>query len=295
MDFDKSRFAVDMQLRYTRWGWMIFPVNDMWVGGALAAYGEYSPMECNIITKLLYPGDVVIEGGVQIGAITLAMLSAIGATGRLVGFEPQPVFHMTAVMNAVLNGYGENCEIHNMGLGASSTTMRMPIYTYAVPGNYGGFDIKAHHAEHPNEGTPVDIVTIDSLRLDRCDFIKLDIEGMEKDALEGARETIERYHPTMTLECDRKDTGPALIEYVRSLGYTPHWIITPLYSADNFYKAPLKPEHITDYCAFNLLAYHPSRADRVMFTGLREAHATDEMSKAPGEWVINAMHPTERV
>jgi methyltransferase FkbM-like protein len=43
-------------------------------------------------------------------------------------------------------------------------------------------------------------LTIDSLKLERLDLLKLDIEGMEEEALAGAEQTIEVCHPAMLIE-----------------------------------------------------------------------------------------------
>ena len=45
---------------------------------------------------------------------------------------------------------------------------------------------------------PLDDI-VDELRLDRVDFIKMDIEGAERQAVEGARRTIQRFRPRMAL------------------------------------------------------------------------------------------------
>jgi FkbM family methyltransferase len=50
------------------------------------------------------------------------------------------------------------------------------------------------------QGDEFDIITIDSYNLTDCDFIQLDIEGSEHDALMGAIDTIELTHPVITLE-----------------------------------------------------------------------------------------------
>lgn len=50
----------------------------------------------------------------------------------------------------------------------------------------------------PNGAIP--IMRIDDLCLSRCDFIQLDIEGMEPLAIEGARETIQRCRPVLMIE-----------------------------------------------------------------------------------------------
>ena len=55
-------------------------------------------------------------------------------------------------------------------------------------------------------GTVVPVQTIDSLNLDYCDLIWLDIEGAEADAIKGALATIEKFSPIIVLE--EKGFGP---------------------------------------------------------------------------------------
>ena len=47
----------------------------------------------------------------------------------------------------------------------------------------------------------IDVITVDSLSLDNVSFIKFDVEGSESDAIEGARETIQKYRPVMKIAC----------------------------------------------------------------------------------------------
>ena len=46
-------------------------------------------------------------------------------------------------------------------------------------------------------GVPVLFDSVDNVITDRLSFIKMDIEGAEKRALEGARKTIEKYKPKL--------------------------------------------------------------------------------------------------
>jgi FkbM family methyltransferase len=55
-------------------------------------------------------------------------------------------------------------------------------------------------------GTAIPVQTIDSLNLDQCDLIWLDIEGAEADAIKGALATIEKFSPIIVLE--EKGLGP---------------------------------------------------------------------------------------
>lgn len=62
-------------------------------------------------------------------------------------------------------------------------------------------------------------LTIDSLSLIRCDAIYLDVEHYELEVLEGARQTIQNFHPTVMLEM-KSDTDVAYREYMDKLGYS---------------------------------------------------------------------------
>ena len=41
------------------------------------------------------------------------------------------------------------------------------------------------------------MLTIDSLDLQHCNFMKIDVGGMEGNVLKGARETIARFKPAL--------------------------------------------------------------------------------------------------
>ncbi len=45
----------------------------------------------------------------------------------------------------------------------------------------------------------VEVDTIDNIVKDRVNFIKLDVEGAEQDAIDGAKETIKRYKPILAI------------------------------------------------------------------------------------------------
>lgn len=64
----------------------------------------------------------------------------------------------------------------------------------------------------------VNIIAIDDLECERVDFIKLDVEGMELEALQGAARTIAAYKPLMLVE-HIKTTPGTLQPYLESLGY----------------------------------------------------------------------------
>lgn len=65
-------------------------------------------------------------------------------------------------------------------------------------------------------GGTIPTFTIDSLGLSACDFIQLDVEGYEVNALLGALETISKFRPVISVELGR---GPSPAQMLTDLGY----------------------------------------------------------------------------
>jgi FkbM family methyltransferase len=64
----------------------------------------------------------------------------------------------------------------------------------------------------------VAVLSVDSLALPRLDFLKIDVEGMELDVLEGAKATLEREKPTLLIEWIK--SGKAEIrDFLTPMGY----------------------------------------------------------------------------
>ena len=56
-----------------RYGEMAFHRTDRWLGRSLDLYGEWSEGEAELFRKVVKPGDVVIEAGANIGALTIPL------------------------------------------------------------------------------------------------------------------------------------------------------------------------------------------------------------------------------
>jgi len=77
-------------------------------------------------------------------------------------------------------------------------------------------------------------MTIDQLSLNKCDFIKIDVEGMEEEVLQGAVNTISRHQPIIYTECNRADQAESLVRRIHALGYDMYFHRPPLFNPDNF-------------------------------------------------------------
>ena len=68
-------------------------------------------------------------------------------------------------------------------------------------------------------------------------LIKVDVEGMEQDVLEGASRLLSDLRPMLYVENDRRDQSPALIRTIQSFGYDCYWHLPFLYNPDNWFGA----------------------------------------------------------
>lgn len=212
------------RIRNCRHGRMMYNPNDAYVGRSLDLYGEYSEGEAAFLRFLVRPGDIVVEAGANIGSLTVVLAAAVGADGWVVAYEPQRIPFQMLCSNALLGGF-TNIEARPTAAGAAPGTITVPQLDPTRPNNFGGLSLCRSGGA---EGLPVAVETIDSLALPRCRLIKADVEGMEADVLDGARETIARHRPMLYLENDQRDRAPDLIRHVRALGYRMWWH-TPVY------------------------------------------------------------------
>jgi FkbM family methyltransferase len=211
----------------TRYGHAIVHAHDLYVGQSLQLYGEFSPGEMDLYRFLLEPGDVVLEGGANIGALTVPIAQHVGDEGRVFAYEPQRLTYQALCGNLALNSL-VNVVAFNLALGAKEGTIYVPPVNLTAMDNVGGVELSTTHAPNATVGT------IDAIRLPTLDLLKLDIEGMEYDALQGAEETVTRCRPLIVAEIDRDDKKPLVLTWLRDHGYRLYAHNPPLYRADNW-------------------------------------------------------------
>ena len=215
-------------LSQCRHGWMLYHTADQFIGRSLHKYGEFSEGEVALFGQILRPGDVVVEAGANFGTHTVAMAQMVGESGRVLAFEPQRLVFQAMVANVALNALTNVATCH-AALGAAPGNIKVPVLNPAKGHNFGGCSVNGH-----DNGETLAVLTIDSLTLSRCRLLKIDVEGMECEVLEGARDTIARCRPVLYVENDRKAHSEQLIRLIQSFNYRLWWHLPPLFNADNF-------------------------------------------------------------
>jgi FkbM family methyltransferase len=162
------------------------------------------------------PGDIVIDGGGYWGDTALYFAQIVGPGGRVVSYEfepsnlqalhynlslnPQLARRVDVVPSALWDRAGEEVNVHPFGPGTS---------------------IRSDGEARASTDTIDALVAREDV--ERVDFIKLDIEGAELNALRGAEATLRRFRPRLAVAAYHKaDDLAAIPEYLAGLqiGYS---------------------------------------------------------------------------
>tara|TARA_R110002012_G_scaffold1122_4_gene4679 strand:- start:340 stop:1008 length:669 start_codon:yes stop_codon:yes gene_type:complete len=144
--------------------------------------------------ELINDGDTVLDIGAYLGTHTVAFSQLVGSTGRVISFEPQTNI-FTLLETTITSNNISNVELHNKAVYHENTKI---IFSET---NNGKASISHIRPRLPNPiKKEVDAITIDSLQLDRCDFMKIDVEKCEWVVLAGAGETVTKYRPIIFIE-----------------------------------------------------------------------------------------------
>ena len=148
----------------------------------------------NRYKNMIKSGDTVLDIGGYLGTHAVCFSQLVGDTGLVHCFEPQ-----TDIYSLLEKTIKEN-EINNVKLYNKAVYNKIGTIEFSNTNN-GKASISHIRPRLPKPVKKmVETVTVDSLALNRCDFIKMDIEMCEWVALAGAEETIQAFKPIIFLE-----------------------------------------------------------------------------------------------
>jgi FkbM family methyltransferase len=121
--------------------------------------------------------------------MSVLMGSLVGPAGRVYAFEPQKKLFRELVSNVKVNGLRQIVPLR-YALGRRNAVVEM---NPAGAGNEGGTCVG-------KGGDKVEMRTVDSFGFDRLDLIKIDVERLEGEVVDGAAQTITRTKPVILVE-----------------------------------------------------------------------------------------------
>lgn len=156
------------------------------------------------------PGDVFLDVGAYIGWFTIQAAKVVGSSGRVIALEPDDCNREQLERNLALNGL-------------SAVTI-LPVAAWfeaAELGWHAGEMPVWSQVDRTSRGGSIRAVTIDSLvsdlALTNVNWIKMDIEGAETEALLGAEKTLRRFGPALFIEIHT--TLGEVTQFLEKAGY----------------------------------------------------------------------------
>jgi FkbM family methyltransferase len=181
--------------------------------GMPRAIRDRSPIRASIFDHVPQPGEVVVDAGAFPGDFTVFASRKVGPTGRVIAFEPHPR-NFARMMSNVRAFHGENVTFIQKGLWSHDCTMTIT-----------GDGVDAHVAKEG--GLTIELASLDAelkrLEVPRVDFIKMDIEGAEIRALEGAVQALAANRAHLAIgsyhEFEGEVTQPRVEKLLAAAGY----------------------------------------------------------------------------
>lgn len=177
------------------------------------------PEVAHLMFRVLREGDWVVDGGANIGFFSLLMARLVGPTGRVLAFEPGPNNIEKLRENIALNKL-EHVEVIERALWSWDKS-EAPFYLAADSGE---------HAMIKSDVT-ISKISVSTVKLSgycrdhKLRLIKLDLEGAEQRALEGAHSHLGRKVPFVVCELNgpalrrMEDSQASLRKLMRGFGY----------------------------------------------------------------------------
>ena len=155
------------------------------------------------IVETLPTDAVIVDGGTNAGFFTIPVAYMTrNFNTRIIAFEPQRQLFQAVSGSLALNGY-RNVYLHNCGLGSEPGIAQLPAIDYSVVQDFGTVQLSDETTVEEDgwmNDRVIDITSIDAMALPRLDFFKLDVEGYEVPALQGAINTIKQHRPWLWVE-----------------------------------------------------------------------------------------------
>lgn len=192
--------------------------------------GTYERAVAQRLAALCKPGWQVWDCGTFIGYYTLMLARIVakdGAQGAVVAFEPDPINYRRTRENARINGL-QNVRMMDAAIGGpvgELTFVSTHDQTSHLSGTYvGGSELK--DTEKPSNQTLIKVRCVSLNQVlafpgtPKPDFIKLDLEGAESEALKHADSVIESCRPILAVELHNHECDEAMWAFCQKHRYS---------------------------------------------------------------------------
>jgi FkbM family methyltransferase len=190
----------------------------------LIVKGVFSPHLYDVFTEMIQRGNTVVDVGANIGYFTLLFSKIVGENGKVYSFEPVSQIYSKLEKNIEINSVG-NIVAENYALGEEQSELTIN-YQESSSGQSSLINKTQNSVSEK-----IHVVTLDSYleKFDALDFVKIDIEGFEFQALRGMQKTLKKFKPSVVMEFspllyrnideDYLGYSRSLLNFMMALGY----------------------------------------------------------------------------
>ncbi|MDW5375702.1 FkbM family methyltransferase [Halomonas sp. HP20-15] len=167
------------------------------------------------IQRISKPGGVILDVGANIGnhAVFFGLLCK---ANHVLCLEPHPKTFSTLIKNISINNLSEKIKCFQAGAGNKESKAMISHYDEKNTG------MSKLSLEHDGD---IEITTLDTIiekEGRQVDIIKMDIEGMELKALEGAKNILTNQSPVIYIEAGTDDHYAKIKNFLRHFDYHPY-------------------------------------------------------------------------
>lgn len=194
--------------------------------------GRYQELELELIMRAaIGPGDQFIDGGANIGLLSLLAASIVGPAGVVHAFEPNEAVYRRIEEHFKLNDLSQ-AVLHKVGLSDRPEELRFRILDggpeSGTLADLSDQQMDAVTTELIVNVQPGDELLFEQLSPAKRTMLKLDVEGFETQAVRGLAKTIDRLRPVITTEYQQHLTKDedvaALFEIMMERDYAA-WLV----------------------------------------------------------------------
>ncbi|MCG3118713.1 MAG: hypothetical protein ALAOOOJD_00967 [bacterium] len=197
--------------------------------GFLKPYREPTAEE-RFLMNLQLSGNTVYDIGGYVGITAMFFSRAVGETGRVITFEPNPTNAAAIRQNLALN-HLRNVEVIESGLGAAPETKTLVYDPNDTAAGSMNQQIQARLLATQHRQIDITVQALDEYvaaqHLAAPDLVKIDVEGMEYDVLRGMQKMLRAPKPALFIELhgDGEQQKRANVQNVFTLLQACHYMI----------------------------------------------------------------------
>ena len=260
-----------------KYGQVSYFKNDQVIGKSLEFYGEWAQIEVDFLGQFIQKNDTVIDIGAFIGTFSLAFAEMVGPGGKVFSYEPNNISYQVLLNNIDQNNH-TNIFPSKIALSNENIKIYHDDKHIINEKNPGEFSISnfVTSTGNDNKKNQIIISTLDNFKFYQCNLIKVDVEGMELNVLEGAKQTIVNHQPIIFIECLSLQNGWPTIQFMKSINYSPFLFISEAFNEENYFH---NKDNFFEQARETNLIFFPKETQRIRgHEKLSAIHTIDDLA-----------------